>query len=392
VSPQSSLWAVLGDPDEFGSNWWDKAPLHCGAPPGFDAATVVSLHELDRLISSRHTDVRLLDDGAYVNEEVHRERGLRRSDERTWLSDPATVLARFRAGATIVLRSAHELWPPIEALTSQLAQILDTQVGAMVFVSPSASITDWHADKGHLFVLHLYGAKHWFAQRDGPDGHRQGQAPLAVTLRPGEVLYLPKGFLHRVHGTETVAVHVSFFSDGATWADLLKSALASRIDELSNPCLERNPVNPHWGQASRAEWVGTIDRLMSELQHVMCTVRQALPTLDADSLAPTRPRRPLDRVSQEGAFVNACNAFDVTLGSTLRVRPDINVDVDAGPSMLTLRFDGRVVQLQRSLSDAVARILATPDHTFLPTELGLSDDESLFLIRHLVAEGMLERA
>jgi hypothetical protein len=383
MNPQSSLWGVLGDLDEFGSRSWDKAPLHCRASSTFDPAAIVSVLELDRLISSRHANVRLLKNGAYLSDDLHRERGLRRSDERTWLSDPAALLARFRTGAAIVLPSAHELWPPIEMLTSQLERILDAQVGATLFVSPPGSVTDWHGDNGHLFVLHLYGARHWLVQHES-DG------PLAVTLRPGEVLYVPQGLLHHVHGDGAVAVHISFYSSGATWSDLLKSALASRLDRLDSPWLQRNPVNPRWGAASRAEWTATLDRLTSELVHVIAMLRPAIPDLDADSLAPARPRRPIDRTRQEQAFLDAWTAFGVTNDSALRLRPDASVEIEAGASAVSLRFDGRLVEVPAPLCDAVARILAA-ERAFVPAELGLDDDASLALVRQLVAEGLLER-
>jgi hypothetical protein len=188
-----------------------------------------------------------------------------------------------------------------------------------------------------------------------------------------------------------VAVHVSFYSAGATWADLLKSALSSRIDSLSNPSLQRNPLNPRWGEASRGEWVATLDRLTSEVQDVVSALRHTMPDLDADALAPTRPRRPVDRTRQAYAFLDAWSAFSVTTDSALRVRPDSGVEMEAGPSAVSLRFDGRLVEVRASLCAAVARILAAADRAFVPAELGLNDDESLALVRQLVAEGLLER-
>lgn len=392
MSSESSPWDVLGDLDEFGSLRWDQAPLHRSAAADFDAASIISLRELDRMIASRHTNVRLFDRGAYVDDHAHRERGLRRTDERTWLSDPKAVLAGFQAGATIVIQSAHEIWAPIEGLTSQLATLLDAQVGATLFVSPPGSMTDWHVDNGHLFVLHLYGTKHWLIARDGPTGAPRGTPPLAVSLHPGDVIYVPRDFLHRVEGGDAASVHVSFYSAAATWSDLLKSALTSRIDALSNEWRDRNPVNPNWGDASRAKWNAILEQLMIDVQQMMCEVRQAIPELDGDALAPTRIRRPLHRITQDGAFLNAYDAFAVALESRLRVRPHLDAVLDEGPEMSTLRFADHCIELPTTSSKGLARILGTTGETFAPTELGLSPDDSLLLVRRLVAEGLLEQA
>jgi JmjC domain len=314
VHSEPSPWNVLGDLDEFGIGYWDTAPIHRRGAPNFDPASVITLRELDRLVASRHANIRLLEGGGYVDDGVHRERGLRRSDERTWLSDPAALVARFRAGATMVMPSAHEVWAPIARLTSELARLLAAQVGAALFVSPPDSVTDWHADGGHLFVLHLYGSKLWLLDSADTEAHAATTHPPAVAVRPGDVLYVPKGFLHRVQGGEGPAVHLSCYSSGATYGDLLKSALANRIDDLT-AASGRNPLNPNWGDQSRAVWTATLLELLDALHHEISDMRQAVPALDADSLAPARVRPPIAGASHECEFLEAYEAFARSAGN-----------------------------------------------------------------------------
>jgi len=309
VHSEPSLWDILGNLDEFGIQHWDKAPIHRRGARSFDPASIITLRELDRLVSSRHANIRLLDGGAYLDDGIHRERGLRRSDERTWLSDPAALVARFRAGATMVMPSAHEIWAPIARLTGELARLLAAQVGATLFVSPPDSVTDWHADGGHLFVLHLYGSKLWLLDSDDAETRARTNHLPAIAVGPGDVLYVPKGFHHRVQGGEGPAVHVSFYSSGATYGDLLKSALANQIDHLAAASLGRNPLNPNWGTQSRAAWTATLRELLDALHHEMSDMHQTIPDLDADSFAPARVRPPNAAAGQECEFLEAYEAF-----------------------------------------------------------------------------------
>jgi lysine-specific demethylase/histidyl-hydroxylase NO66 len=105
-----------------------------------------------------------------------------------------------------------------------------------------------HYDDVDVFMLQLEGSKRWrvyspptaadeLPRVSSPD-YKPSDLPaplLDVTLRAGEVLYLPRGWVHQgiTSATEhSLHVTVSAFQNH-TWADLVKGMLVYKVDQLA---------------------------------------------------------------------------------------------------------------------------------------------------------------
>src|SRR5690349_22292771 len=123
------------------------------------------------------------------------------------------VAALFAGGATVVLQALHRTWPPVIDLCTRLAAELAHPVQANAYVTPPSSRGfSAHYDVHDVFVLQLAGEKHWQIHepvlreplRSQPWNDRAAEVAAAATgepvidtvLRPGDALYLPRGYLH----------------------------------------------------------------------------------------------------------------------------------------------------------------------------------------------------
>jgi len=125
-----------------------------------------------------------------------------------------------------------------------------------------------HADNKDIFVVHVGGAKKWTIgpNRDvdravdnvwpwspkGPTGLRRSARPaIDVELRPGSVLFLPRGHWHatEVTGEDCVALTIGF--ERPPWARVVATALYNILLESGD---FREPIGSAWGDAAqRAE-------------------------------------------------------------------------------------------------------------------------------------------
>ena len=148
----------------------------------------------------------------------------------------------FADGSTVVLQGLHRLWPPLIEFADSLAADLGhpTQVNAYV-TPPSSRGFSAHYDVHDVFVLQVAGEKRWRIHepvlrdplRDQLWNDRAAEVAEAATgeptidavLRPGDVLYLPRGFLHSAVALGEISAHLTIGVHPVTRWAVAESAL-----------------------------------------------------------------------------------------------------------------------------------------------------------------------
>ena len=153
----------------------------------------------------------------------------------------------FALGATLYFINV-----PLEGLTGAVADFLGAPRGrviASMFLTPASGGASCHFDMHENFTIQLTGAKHWDVG-DGPvvaaptEGYILGQqlppsmagmtapvkehVPHGVDLKPGSLLYVPRGVLHRTGaGEESWSLNLSYVR--TMWLDVLRNGLQRRL-------------------------------------------------------------------------------------------------------------------------------------------------------------------
>ena len=129
------------------------------------------------------------------------------------------MLALFADGHTVVLQGLHRLWPPLIEFAGALAADLGHPVQINAYITPPsvAGLLAPHYDVHDVFVLQVAGEKRWRIHApvlarpaagpavDRPARPRSRPRPpsepvIDAVLRPGDALYLPRGYLHAADG------------------------------------------------------------------------------------------------------------------------------------------------------------------------------------------------
>ncbi|WP_164737927.1 JmjC domain-containing protein [Streptomyces luteoverticillatus] len=217
---REELTRWVGDTDAFLDRCWRTTPAVFRPGPGGGPAAPLTLEEIDTAVAGGLLRVPHLEI-ARAGDPVHSSRYTR---SRTvagvttpGYADPDRVRELLAEGASLVLRNVEHWHPATRALTRALEGELGRRVEAFFFVTPpGAQGLELHRDDADVLLLQHTGSKHWTV-RGGPgdadwkpgavaDG---GPALLTDTLRPGEVLYIPRGFAHEAVGGEGLSSHLS---------------------------------------------------------------------------------------------------------------------------------------------------------------------------------------
>ncbi len=224
--------------------------------------------------------------------EIRGCRGLRREAARAatyvqgWLAErPAQDGTRFpgiaelqrvyEQGKTIILMTMQRRWPPVASLCRHLEAFFECPVHANMYLTPEgAQGFDAHFDPHEVFVLQLEGFKTWrlygcarplplMDERFELARHQLGEA-REVRLEPGDLLYIPRGFVHEAFTSECASLHLTVGINVYRWADLLQEALmrAARRDERFRASLPPGALtDPRQRSALEDHFRGLLDAL-----------------------------------------------------------------------------------------------------------------------------------
>lgn len=223
--------------ERFFEEYWEKRPLVTrGRPPDF-FVPLFSTRDVDQVICYQKPGPGRLDlvtEGGFVRDNFLGEGGV---------ADINLVYESYLKGSTLVLSALDETWAPLVVFSRSLEARLSHPVAVAVYLTPPRFHgLQPHFDTQENFVLQVEGTKRWKVYEPVrelppvqgsylPVAREQLSAPLLdIELRSGDVLYLPRGFVHEAEAGDSPSLHITLDVHVRTWTDLLSDALAAMAD------------------------------------------------------------------------------------------------------------------------------------------------------------------
>jgi ribosomal protein L16 Arg81 hydroxylase len=249
----------------FGAEYWGQKPLLSRASElAQDFSDLFSSDAVDELVSDRGLRTpfaRMAKEGTVLSAGRFTGSGGFGAEIADQL-DSEKVLREFSDGSTIVLQGLHRTWEPLARFTRQLISDVGHPIQVNAYITPASSRGfDPHYDVHDVFVIQIAGEKRWTIHepvyRDPlPDepwtDHRDAvveRAQLAPYLEetfvPGDVLYLPRGWIHSATALGDYTIHLTIGVSAHTRAELaarmigtlsaspaLRTALPMSVDRM----------------------------------------------------------------------------------------------------------------------------------------------------------------
>ena len=150
---------------------------------------------------------------------------------------------------TIRLRCPQAKLEKVHELCESLEEEFGFDVSSNAYLTPAQSQGFApHFDDVDVFVLQLHGSKTWiidapaenqelprFSSEDFHEADLRGQFSRSkIELETGDLLYLPRGFIHQATSSEEPSLHLTISTHRlATWTDFLEEALRRGLDSAS---------------------------------------------------------------------------------------------------------------------------------------------------------------
>ena len=276
-----NLGALLGPIgiDTFFRDYWESQPLHVArGEPGFYAG-LLSTADVEHVVA--FTRPKFVDPASF---EAKPPRA--RTFVQGWLADrrlqdeakyPSLddIHRVYDRGMTVIIMTMQQRWAPVATLCRELEAFFRCPVHANLYLTPEgAQGFDAHFDTHEVFVLQLEGAKQWrlfgaprplplVDERFDVPRNKLGP-PREVQLEAGDLLYIPRGFVHEAFTSEQASLHLTVGVNVYRWADLLGEALSAltREDQRFREAIPREVLGPAGlGPAVRERFTELVEAL-----------------------------------------------------------------------------------------------------------------------------------
>lgn len=357
--------------------------------PGY-YRSLLGMEDIDRVLTTlhlSHPDVHMvnaakpdLDVGAYTYQ--------------SGLIDTARLYQEYAEGGTIVLNQLEGSLPSLMDLCRSMEREFSSRFQCNIYVTPggAAQGLKTHYDTHDVFVLQIAGAKRWriydmpierpFRGQDfTPDEYTPGELTMEFELRPGDMVYVPRGVMHDAISTDEDSCHITLGLLPTSWTDLLLEAVARvglEDSELrrtlppgfARPGFDRGPARAFFEEllarvAEKADLDGALDHF-------------------ADDLISTR--HPL----LYGQMQQIHRLQDLTIDDRVSPRPNLLYQLTRDDERVTVACYGGTMSLPLHAAEPLEHALTHEDYRVGDLPGDLDDAGKIVLVRKLVREGLVE--
>lgn len=381
--------------DSFRKEYWEKTPLLIERSQENYFYNILNYRKIDNILSQirfDQGDIRL----AYNEEIVFEYKYLRPNARGEAFVDIDKVYDFYNGGATIVLDNFEKYCYELAVLCSSFNQAglgPFKEVFTNIYITPKDSQAfDLHYDDQEVFILQLEGEKEWNVYNSLiplplEDQYEEipketDEAPvLSTTLRKGDLLYLPRGYMHEVRSTpDANSIHATIAVYPFTWHDFLTKLIKNKgLSEV-----ELRKSLPFELFQSFAEGKTAIKEKLNLLTDIKDQeILQILSNISQSSISNVRPLL-------RNSFRLLNDEVTVTNESTLRIRSDANLEWSVTEDQLNIVINGKLVSVPSTLEVDLQFINEHKEFQISELPSKYDFDSKQFFTKKLIKEGYLE--
>jgi len=221
----SRVFSPVGEKDSWGRIASGQAFLISRAAPNF-YTNFFRIAALDEFLAMRPPHFSRLS--------LHSAKGeisralYTKADDRV---DYRQIAQLLETGASIILSQMQEMIADLADLCRESEALFERRCQANIYWSPpDAQCLPEHADDHDVIILQLAGTKKWtlradFEVIDGNTGQGEPAQVEEFILEAGDLLYCPRGIVHRARTLGGSSLHVSLGIEGIPWRAVVKKVL-----------------------------------------------------------------------------------------------------------------------------------------------------------------------
>jgi bifunctional lysine-specific demethylase and histidyl-hydroxylase MINA len=377
----ASLIAPITE-EQFRSRYWEREVLvvHREKPDYY--GDLFSLKEFDEAITRDPSYVKIANAptmklASYKTEMV---KGLE------------AVLADMRDGCTLVLDQLHKKDPKLGLLCRALAPDFGHPFQSNLYLTPphGKGFTP-HWDNHDVFILQVVGSKKWQIEKErrvyptktenmGLDGRELRGELLSFTLNQGDLIYIPRGFVHAAESGAEASLHITLGLTGIFLEDFLYATIQAAIQ-----------------RDDRLRAVMPIGFMRGAQQDIVKQVMAILRDAADETFLNTVMDEFRDKmvrsfpIDVSGQVLNHFQPAPLTGGDVVGPRRGVVYQLHNADDSVRVNFGTQSITFPGFLRPSLDFALNTAAYAIRDVAGELDDDEKIIFIERLVLEGLVVR-
>ena len=418
----ASLISPLEDTDFFDS-YWQKQPLYLSRGEDY-YKNLISMQDIDTLITQHSMDRRFV--LTYVNGQEasnFAEIKIEHAHGADGAIDYESVCQAFASGNSLRVGRTEQFSASVRQVTNALESRLSASATANTYITPRhQQMIGRHADPHDVFLLQTDGKKHWKVYApsqdrplaygitvgshkfSGPYGkyrlgrHSPGKYAtvlttqygtddllLDITLTPGDLLYIPRGFDHEATTSDDLSMHITIGVYGYSWHIAAVYALSRLVEEHG----EFRDFLPHDLPTRDLDAAG-IEETSARIAELVRTHLRAEHIKDALGEIANRLADGRDPTPVRGHLADVDRTRALDLDDDVKIPENLTWDVGMNGEHVRLDLDdGRKLRLPARVKPLLEFMVRAERFRVGDLPATFDDQSKKVLVQHLVKKGLL---
>jgi len=378
----ASLIAPVSE-EEFRACYWEQQPLIVHRKnPGY-YGDLFTVRDFDEAVVRAPGHIKMADAASNKGTTL----------KPTTVRGLEALLTEMREGGSLVLEQLHRQDPKLGLFCRMLGQQLGHMFEAVLFLTPphgKSSLPHW--DNTDVFIVQLFGSKHWQIEqkrrlfpvrpyRMSEDERREfGGRRTSFTVDQGDVVYIPRGFMHVAECGSQASLHLSLGVVPVVLEELLHAAIkaAVRRNQKLRVALPLGFMQGHEPQM--------IDAAKTALREAADeTFLRAVLDQFRDELVQSSP------LDISGQIANFFEPAPLTLETLVGPRRGLVYRIEAGDDFVRVKVGTRSIAFPGLFRQTLEFALNTAAFTVGAIVGALEDETKIAVIERLIEEGLVVR-
>jgi ribosomal protein L16 Arg81 hydroxylase len=369
--------------DEFRARCWETKPLivHRNDPDYYD--DLFTLQDFDDALMRGSAHARVAND-------LSRQQLAQHVGGTTPALD--ALFSGMQNGFTLVLDQLHSRDPKLGLLCRSLAPEFGHQLATNVYLTPPGGKGfGAHWDDREVFILQAVGSRVWHIETKrrvfpgrgdsmGEEGRALQGEFNTVTLEQGDLIYIPRGFVHDAECGEGASLHITLGVQTTFFDELLHAAIKKMV--YLDPRLR--VALPLGFMQGRQE--GVVKRAMAAF---LATADEGFLSMVVDQYRDELVQN--FQLDVSGQIVEFFNPSPLTLDDIVGPRLGNVYRIHHGSDTVRLNFGARNIEFRGVFQESLEFALNTPAYAVREIKGDIQDEERVALAELLIQEGLVVR-